>query len=274
MTPRLLVMIVAFVGLHGCGAARPYTSPGTLYLELYGSGNRTIRLKDGKVVGTPMPEMAVARDYPERSWKTDDLHPGGGCDPYTYRLSPDGDFGLCASRNGFELHLFQPARVGSDRVVLTNFVENADQTSFGWLNSRKFVALVLDKACPYAHLYDFFPTRLAIFDYAGHHLATGRCAYGVVTGRDTIALQGERPNDFLWNIEQLFGNCPAACNDGYDSFHQVWSVDGGKSWHAGQPLAFDGNDLLLYWDQFGKLIRSERGDVVFKGNVFNVQWSR
>jgi len=50
-------------------------------------------------------------------------------------------------------------------------------------------------------------------------------------------------------------------------------VDGGKTWYDGEPLTFDGNDRLLYYDPFGDVVMSEDGQTVFS-NVYGVQWSR
>jgi hypothetical protein len=122
-------------------------------------------------------------------------------------------------------------------------------------------------------LYDFFPTRLETFDVSGRIIARGSCAFGVVAGQHRLALLGERRNSIFWRIKQLIADDPRYYNDGYDTFHNTWSVDNGKTWHDGTPLLFDGNGRLLYADAFGDDIKSEDGQTVFK-NAYSVQWSR
>lgn len=254
-----------------------YTSPGTLYLQLFSSWRSTIKLRNGQIVGTPSPRLVVARDRPDRSLWRGEISACRPNETQPYRLSPDGTFGLCTPESGDELHIFRPWRFGgSDRVVLKNFENNNDGTSFAWLDNNRFVALVLDKSCAFAQLYDYYPTRVVTLNRSGRRLAAGSCAYGIVTGRHRVALLGERPNSLLRQIEQFFYGCPQLCNDGYDRFHHVWSVDGGKTWHDGLPLGFDGNDMLLYVNETADPIdslRSEDGNIAFKGDVYSVQWS-
>lgn len=264
--------------LLGCASRRGgYTTPGTLYVQLLGSWHSTIKLRNGQVVGTPAPRLVVARDRPDRSlWRGEitACRPG---ETQPYQLSPDGTFGLCSPEKLFELHVFRPWRFGgTERVVLNTFYTNASGSSFAWLDNYRFVALVLDRGCPLAHIYDYYPTRVVTFDRNGRRLAAGPCAYGIVAGRHRLALLGERRNSIFRQIRQSFYGCPDECNDGYDSFHHTWSVDGGKTWHDGVPMQFDGNDLLLYKDETAQAadsLLSERGDVAIKGDVFRVQWS-
>jgi len=111
------------------------------------------------------------------------------------------------------------------------------------------------------------------FDRSGRRLSTGSCAFGIVTGEHRVALVGERANGLRFFIWQFTHDDPAYYNDGYDRFHHTWSVDGGKTWYDGEPLTFDGNDRLLYYDPFGDVVMSEDGQTVFS-NVYGVQWSR
>jgi hypothetical protein len=178
---------------------------------------------------------------------------------------------LCSK--GDDIRIFDLAHPQTARVIVTDFAEDANQTSFAWLDNSRFIAVILDKSCPYAHLYDFFPTRVVTFDVTGRRLSKGPCAFGVVAGRHRIALLGERPNSALWRIRQLIADDPRYYNDGYDAFHHTWSVDNGKTWRDGVPLVFDGNDRLIYADAFGDDIKAEDGQTLFK-NVFSVQWSR
>ena len=157
--------------------------------------------------------------------------------------------------------------------MLSHFLVNANHTSFAWIGDNRFMALVIDHTCPYAHLYDFYPTRVVTYDIAGRRLSTGPCAFGVVAGAHRVAITGERPNGSDFDVWQFFHDDVDYYNDGYDRYHQTWSLDNGATWHDGRPLAFDANDRLLYETPFGNVVKSEDGETVFT-NAFSVQWSR
>ena len=68
---------------------------------------------------------------------------------------------------------------------------------------------------------------------------------GFEAGQRRLAIMGEAPNSLMLRIEQAVSDNSEFFNDGYDRVHHTWPVDGGKMWHDGMPLAFDGNELLL-----------------------------
>jgi WD40 repeat protein len=275
---RLLVSAALCACISACAPRQSsYSTLGTLYVEYRmpkDTPTVTTEIENGQVVGHRPAGLVVARDYPKRSFVAANA---AICtylgQPGAYILSPDGTRGLCSSVSDNYLRLFDPAHPKIYRILLNEFFQNADGTSFAWLDNHRFIATVLDKSCPYAHLYDFFPTRVVTFDLKGRRLSQGPCAFGVVAGQHRLALVGERPNDFLWHTHQLLADDPAYYNDGYDRFHPTWSVDGGETWHDGSPLAFDGNDSLLYLEQFSRIVRSENGQTVLR-NAYDVQWSR
>ncbi len=278
-TERLLLATAIFGCLIGCNASAPYSTPGALYVEFVVAGaspyvgpNETTEIRDGRVVGHRPLGFVVARDRPDR-WLVDSSAPvcSGRGSYRTYRLSPDGSRTLCSE--GEDLRVFETTHPQTARVVVKGFEENASQTSFAWLDNSRFIALVLDKSCPYAHLYDFYPTRVVTFDLSGRRLSTGPCAFGIVTGEHRIALLGEGPNGLRFFVWQLIHDDVRFYNDGYDRFHSTWSVDGGNTWHDGAPLTFDGNDRLLYYEPLGDVVKSEDGQTVFQ-NALSVQWSR
>lgn len=274
---RLAIAIAISTCFVACAARASYSTPGTLYVEFYGAApysapRNTAELRDGHVIGRKPAGLIVARDRPDR-WLVDSQAPVcNGSEGYrTYRLSPDGTRVLCSK--GDSIRIFERSHPQFARVIVPRLEENANQTSFAWLDNTRFVALVLDKTCPYAHLYDFFPTRVETFDIAGRLITRGPCAFGVVAAAHKVALLGERRNSAFWRIRQILADDPRYYNDGYDAFHNTWSLDNGKTWHDGTPLAFDGNGRLLYADAFGDDIRSQDGQIVLK-NAYSVQWSR
>jgi hypothetical protein len=272
---------VALIACLGGCKPQPYSTPGTLYVDftrpLESGGfllTDTTVLRDSHAVGHKPIGFVVARDRPDRSLvasKVPVCHSLYG--QQTLLLSPDGSAGLCFKDES--LWVFETSDPKKARIVVSDFSVNANGTSFAWLDDARFVALVIDKSCPYSHLYDFFPTRLISFDRSGHRLATGACTFGVVAGQTRIAIVGEALNDWRFYIWQLIHDDVRYYNDGYDKFHLTWSVDDGETWHDGTPLAFDGNDRLLYAPPYGETeeIRSESGQIVFE-NASAIQWSR
>lgn len=265
--------------LSACGKPPRYTTPGVLYFQVAEPARpnhrkvETLMIRDGIVVGHRPAGTVVARDRPDRRLVASKAGICAG--PYglhTYRLSPNGARVLCSDNE--LLWIYDRNHAGKGRTVASGFQTNADGSSFGWLDNSRFVALVYDKSCPQAHLYDYFASRVITFDIEGRQLSKGVCALGVVTGMHKIALLGEQRNSVAWNIRQFLADDPRYYNNGYKRFHQTWSIDGGKSWHSGTPLAFDGNDRLLYADAFGGRVVSQDGSLVFKGDVRNVSWSR
>jgi hypothetical protein len=274
---RFFVFAMLVAGIYGCqGRQMPFSTPGTLYVQFeapHGSLAEITEIRDGHVVGHRATGFVVARDRPDRSFAAaavpvcDWSHSIG-----TYKLSPDASWALCSSESD-SLWLFDPTHPRTQRVLLTQFRQNANDTSFAWLDDNRFAAVVFDMSCPAPHLHDFFAAREMTFDRSGRSLSKGPCALGVVAGRHRIALLGERRNNLVWRIHQFVADDPDYYNDGYDRFHPTWSVDDGKTWHDGLPLAFDGNDVLLYAEQFSDAVRSEDGRLVFK-NALDIQWSR
>ncbi|HLZ07271.1 MAG TPA: hypothetical protein VKT80_01695, partial [Chloroflexota bacterium] len=249
----------------------------TLYVDLGISGappdhaypTETTAIRDGRVIAQRPLGFIVARDRPDR-WLVDGSGTScGGPEGGRYRLSPNGEWVLCSDGN--DIRLFAYAHPRSARIVVSDFV--ASQSSFAWLRNDRLVLLVGDQTCPYANLYGFFPARVATFDLSGHRLSTGPCAFGVVGGEHRIALMGERANGLDFDIWQFFHDDVDYFNDGYDRYHHTWSVDGGKTWHDGEPLTFDANDRLLYETPYGNDLKAEDGQTVFT-NAYAAQWSR
>ncbi len=150
------------------------------------------------------------------------------CTPASVKVSPDGELALCASRSG-NLNLSKVSGSKFLKIVSSSVEDNANETSFDWIDNNRFGALIVDKSCPYAHLYDFFPSRLVVFDRRGRRLSLGVCAFGIVGGAGRIALMGERHNSILWKIREAIADDPRYFNDGYDSYHHTWSIDNGRS---------------------------------------------
>ena len=262
--------------IAGC-AARSYSTPGTLYVVFGTSAPlpktaqpwQTAVTRGGRVVARRPLGFIVARDRPDR-WLVDGKGlTCGGLEGERYQLSPNGEWVLCS--DGDDIRVFPFAHPRSARIVVSDFV--ASQSSFAWLGDDSFAALIGDKTCPYAHLYDFFPARVATVDLSGRRLSTGPCAYGVVGGEHRVALMGEGANGLDFDVWQFFHDDVDYYNDGYDKYHHTWSVDGGKTWHDGEPLTFDANDRLLYETPYGHDVKSEDGQTVFT-NAYLVQWSR
>ena len=260
-----------------CGGEPSYSTPGTLYVEFWSAQkppdrapNETTLIRAGRVAGSEPIAYAVARDRPDRSFAA---HDTSACDRYSYKLSPDGLMALCVSPRAGRLRLFEVASPNTGTAIASQFENNADDSSFAWLSNDRFAALMLDKACPHSRLYDFFPTRVVLFDRSGRRLSAGPCAFGIVAGGNRVALLGELPNGLVWRIREWLADDSRYFNDGYDVAHHAWSVDGGRTWHDGEPLAFDGNDRLLYATAFGRDVRSEGGQIAFR-NVARIQWSR
>lgn len=272
---RLAIAAAIFVYFTACTGRATYSTPGTLYVEFAGAGNvpaETTAVRGGRVIGHKPVGFIVARDHADRWLVASDAPVCNG--PYGYRaflLSPDGTHVLCSK--GEDIRIFERSHPQRARVLVRHFEENADYTSFAWLNDARIVALVLDQSCPNAHLYGFFPTRVETVDTSGRPLGRGPCAFGVVAARGRMALLGERSNSVAWHIKQFFADDPRYYNDGYGSFHHTWSIDNGKTWNDGTPLAFDGNGRLLYRAAFGDDIKTEDGQTVFK-SAYSVQWSR
>jgi hypothetical protein len=274
-----LVMFAA-----GCGALRgSYTTPGRLYVEVLdhnGWAYQTDVIRGGHTVAELPLSVSVARDRPSHWITASDVKSceDAGEAPEAFRISPDGRWALCTTVGGGVLLLVDLAHRGHDKRVAPGFHNNADNTAFSWLDDNHFIATVLDhKMCPYAHLYDYFPTRIETFDVRGRLLSKGPCANGVVAGQGRFALQSDapNPNNIRWELAFQLNKLPQDGNDGYDRFHSTWSVDWGKTWHAGLPLAFDGNDRLLYAGPFeDNTIYTEDGTVAFRNVVYSVQWSR
>jgi hypothetical protein len=271
------VLLALAVAVSGCqDRTTPFSSPGTLYVEFeapHGARAEITEIRDGHIVGHRATGFVVARDRPNRLFSTagvtvcDWSHSIG-----IYKPSPNAAWALCSSESD-SLLIFDPARPKIQHVLLTQFRQNANDTSFAWLDDNRFAALVLDSSCPAPHLHHYFPARVTTFDRLGRRLSHGPCALGVVAGRHRLALLGEGRNDLVWRIHQFVTDDPDYFNDGYDRFHPTWSVDGGTTWHDGLPLAFDGNDVLLYAEQFSDAVRSENGQHVFN-NALDIQWSR
>jgi hypothetical protein len=101
------------------------------------------------------------------------------------------------------------------------------------------------------------------------------CAFGVIAGQHRIALQGEAPNGLLWYLRDFQSDGTRYVADGWESVHPTWSVDYGKTWHDGEPVTFDGNDILLYKEEFDDIVRSEQGQIVFMDpSIIGIRWSR
>ncbi len=276
----ICILICAFFGcaLTACyGRPGTYSTPGTLYAEFWAKASppidtptETTLIRNGRIVGTRPVAFAVARDRPDRSFNATNT---AACDRYSYQVSPDGLKALCFAPSGEQLRLFNVTAPNQGVVVLSDFENNANETSFAWLSNDRFAAMSLDRSCPYAQLYDFFPTRVTIFDRKGHRLSAGRCAFGIVAGNGRVALLGELPNSALWHFQQFFASDMRYDNDGYNIVHHAWSVDDGKTWHDGAPLTFDGNNQLLYSEAFGDDVYSESGLLVLR-NVSRLEWSR
>jgi hypothetical protein len=221
-------------------------------------------------VGNRPVAYAVARDRPDRSFAAQATP---ACRRYSYKLSPDGLMALCSSPSGEVVRLFEVAAPNAGIIVASHFESNGRNSSLAWLSNDRFAALILDKSCPFARLYDFFPTRVVIFNRSGRRLSAGPCAFGIVAGKNRVALLGELPNSLMSRIRQNLVDDPRYYNDGYDVAHPAWSVDGGRTWHDGEPLAFDGNDRLLYALGFGDDVLSESGQVALR-RVYRLEWSR
>ena len=275
---RLLVVAIMCICVGACAPQQTsYSTPGALYVEGWSQGmlpkmtpGETLEYRSGQIVARLPLGLVVARDRPDRSLATRDIRVCGG--PSLYRLSPDGTMALCAASNE-QLRVVEVKRPAKPIAVLTRYKVFDDGITFAWLDNFRFAALTFDKSCPYATLYDYMPSRLMTFDRRGRLLATGPCAFGIVVGEHRVAILGEGRNTWVWHIWQFFANDPRYYNDGYDRVHHTWSVDGGKSWHDGMPLAFDGNDRLVYQEPFSDIVRSEHGDIVLT-NVADVQRSR
>lgn len=274
----LFISAVLLACLDGCDS-KPYTTPGTLYVTFpdpgatYGNISEVTEIRGGRVIGRRPRDFIVARDRPDR-WLV--LSKAPVCTdqgPREYEFSPDGSAVLCSSNDTLRIYDYDDPRRA--RVVLKDFPDNANGSSYAWLDDAHFDATVIDHSCPYSGIYDFFPTRVETFDRSGRRLAIGPCALGVVAGKNRVALVDQAPNDWRFFIWQLFHDDDRYYNDGYDRFHLTWSVDGGKTWRDGTPLVFDGNDQLLYAPPYGDgfPIKSESGQTVF-ANAFGVQWSR
>ena len=172
-----------------------------------------------------------------------------------YRPSPSGAWFLCDRFPN--LLLVEGAAPHRVHVVVSSFLENAGQTSFGWLDDERFLATVDDAACPRANLYDYFPTRVVLFSRTKGRLANGPCAFGVVVGRRRIALLGEAPNSLIRDVMIALSDDSRFCCDGYDKYHHTWSLDLGRTWHDGYPLGFDQADRLQYGDAFSDRVLTE-----------------
>lgn len=267
-------VVLAFSILWASCSTRPtYSTPGALYVAFWVGKNglsETTEVRNGRVVAHYPAGWIVPRDRPDRSLSAIE---NTNCSRLSYKVSPDGLTALCAAPSGQRLNLFSVSRPGSPTVISTHFENNANDTSFAWLDDNRLAALLLDRTCPYANLYDFFPTRVVTFDRSGKRLSLGPCAFGIVAGGGRIALLGERANSMLWKLQQFFQDDPRYYNDGYDSYHHTWSVDNGRTWHDGSPLAFDGNGLLLYSEEFDDAVVSQDGTVLFR-HVARLQWSK
>ncbi|NNM99061.1 MAG: hypothetical protein HKL91_04610 [Candidatus Eremiobacteraeota bacterium] len=215
----------------------------------------------GRVVGSFPSGYLVARQRPQRSFVPPAI---AGCETGSDLLSPDGTRLLCEAPSENAAHVYLRAHLGASPVIVRHVMDNSNDTMFAWLDNHRFAVTVYDRSCPYAGLYDFFPSRIAVYGTNGRRLSTGACAFGVVAGHGRMALIGERENDWWWNLWQNIVDDERYWNDGYESFHHTWSLDGGKTWHDGAPLLFDGNGTLLYETRFNNPLQ----------NVWRIQWSR
>jgi len=237
-------------------------------------GSELTVFENGRMVGHRPLNVAVARDRPDKSFRAgvkDCDSQNGAAD---YELSPDGATGLCSNfSDGRHLYLFDPVHPTRRRAVVPHFEGDAG-FAVAWIDNAKFAAIVYDNTpCPKAHLYDYFPTHVEVFDRSGKRIAKGPCAFGVIEGNHREALLGTSPNGFIWKLRQIIADDPNYYNEGYGEYHDTWSVDGGQTWHDGKPLTFDGNGVLLYHEEFTESIWTENGRVAFK-NALYAKWSR
>lgn len=276
---RVLGVLCVWATLAAAGCSgRPYSTTGTLYVNLGANGaghdeenpRDTTVIRNGRIADHIPLGLTVARDRPDR-WLADGKEPACGRHGpgYEYQLSQNGEWVLCS--DGYDVRLFEFDHPRKARIVVADL--SASQSSFAWIGDDQFAVLIGDQTCPHAHLYDYFPTRLATFDLSGRRLSTGPCVFGVVGGEHRVALMGEAPNTPDFYVWQFFHDDVDYFNDGYDKYHNTWSVDGGKTWHDGTPLTFDANDRLLYETPYGHAIKSEDGRTVFT-NAYGALWSR
>ena len=271
---RRLSLVAGLALLAACAARPDLTGiPGTLYVEFaHGCSCKLIRkeYRAGRVVGSFPSGYIVARQRPQRSFVPPAI---AGCEKWSALLSPDGTRLLCQAPSKDEVHLYLRAHLGASPVIIRHVIGNANDTNFAWLDNHRFAVTVYDRSCPYAELNDFYPSRIAVYGTNGRRLSTGACAFGVVAGHGRMALIGERANEWWLNLWQDIVDDERYWNDGYEKYHHTWSLDGGKTWHDGAPLLFDGKGRLLYETRLDHEVRSESGRPILQ-NVWSLQWSR
>lgn len=279
--PRPLMMLAALCSyLSACSApSTHYSTPGTLFVKYAPStaqptgttSEAFTEFRDGRSVGRRPSDILVARNRTNFAMRASSLHICSARNaPGIYTLSPDGTKALCKPSNDGHLYVFNPLHPDKPRT-LDDFPKGS-AISIAWLDNSRFAATIYDKTCPLANLYGYSPTRIGIFYRTGRRISTGPCAFGIVAGQHRVAIMREARNGLLWKGRQLIADDPNYYNDGYDSYHHTWSVDGGVTWHDGTLIAFDGNDQLLYFNGFARDVLSENGQIALQ-NVLDIKWS-
>jgi hypothetical protein len=152
-------------------------------------------------------------------------------------ISSSGRMAACVSAGGVAA-LFSMGRVASHVVRLPIKADIDWVSGINFLPGDTLAVLKEDGNCPFPKGEELGTgARLVLFDMKGNVRKVGACSAGVVAGQKRVAY-----------IRLGAGGLPEYTEDG-------------KRWLPGDPMAFDGKDMLLLGDSHYNLI-TEHGQLI------------
>jgi hypothetical protein len=153
-------------------------------------------------------------------------------------ISPNGLLGACVLMQAQAIvaifRVANPTALHNTHII----VDDVGAPLEGFLDDSRLAVIADDESCPFFRRADGNfseepQARLLVIDQAGRVLSRGACAHGVVTGDGVFALIGHDPEE-----------------------RPLYSLDDGKTWKLGEPVAFDGNNQVLLVNQHWQLVDS------------------